>query len=191
MDRESLGRYFERHRSRLLGLLRKCLDESAPFQPEDVVGEASLRATRACAGFQAPTDNPEAAVFAWLWAITRSCLRDQWAEVTAGKRDYRKKEAWPSSSCLMDRLLQSLSPTGPSTAAARREREERLRGLIACLGPDDSQILSLIDLQCLPYEAVAAEMGITEGAARVRHMRAFRRLKDLWKTSYPEDFNLP
>jgi RNA polymerase sigma-70 factor (ECF subfamily) len=183
----ALGQAFARHEPQLRALLHRHLGTAAPFQPCDVLQDAFLKASQRWHDFQPPADNPDAATFRWLVHVTLSCLRDQWDRVRAARRDHRRQEPWPASSLLVQRMIQAQPRTGPSTAAARHELEERVRELLDCLEPDARQVLYLTDIEGRPYAEVAAILGIKEGAARVRHLRAFRRLAELWKEVYPED----
>jgi RNA polymerase sigma-70 factor (ECF subfamily) len=92
----------------------------------------------------------------------------------------------PDCSSVFERLGLVSPETGPSTAAARNEQEQRLHELLNQLKPADRQILQMIEFEGRAYAELAELLNIDNGAARVRHTRALRRLKDLWKKTFPE-----
>ena len=183
-----LEQVYETHRQPLLDLVQQRLSAklAAHVRPEDIVQNAYLKARQRWEHFQLPEDNPEAACFAWLREIVLHCLYDEWDYNTAKKRDVRREQVLPERSSVFERLGLASPQTGPSTAAARNEQEERLHELLGQLKPADREILQMIEFEARSYAEVAVVLQIDNGAARVRHTRALRRLKDLWKQTFPE-----
>jgi RNA polymerase sigma-70 factor (ECF subfamily) len=69
--------------------------------------------------------------------------------------------------------------TSPSQGLIREESIRRVRGAIAAMSPADREILSLRHVDQLTMAEIADTLAISEGTAKVRHLRALRRLKVL------------
>jgi RNA polymerase sigma-70 factor (ECF subfamily) len=67
----------------------------------------------------------------------------------------------------------------PSELLDRRERFEALGAAIACLPPEDRDVIILRHFLELPWRPTAASLGVTEEAAQMRLHRARARLKKL------------
>ena len=65
----------------------------------------------------------------------------------------------------------------PSQALIRNELRERLRAALEQLAPHDREILVMRNLEQLPIAEIAEVLGLSEGAVKVRHLRALRRLR--------------
>ena len=50
----------------------------------------------------------------------------------------------------------------------------------------DREVLWMRHHDDLSFQEVAAVLGIAEGTARVRYVRALERLRGLWQQMYPE-----
>jgi RNA polymerase sigma-70 factor (ECF subfamily) len=75
------------------------------------------------------------------------------------------------------RELPSPSPGPEETAQAHQRRDLLERGL-AQLKPEHREIIVLVDLQDMPYDEVAATLGVAEGTVKSRLHRARSALKD-------------
>jgi RNA polymerase sigma-70 factor (ECF subfamily) len=82
-----------------------------------------------------------------------------------------------SAAALAERLGGKSS--GPSGGAVREELRDRLRTALAKLAERDREVLVLRYLEQLPTADIAAVLGISPGAVRVRHTRALTRLHAL------------
>jgi RNA polymerase sigma-70 factor (ECF subfamily) len=60
------------------------------------------------------------------------------------------------------------------------ESREQAREMLALVSPEDAQVLRLALLHDLNTEALARELDISAGAARVRLHRALKRLRTAW-----------
>jgi RNA polymerase sigma-70 factor (ECF subfamily) len=69
------------------------------------------------------------------------------------------------------------SNTSPSRRAIRHELRDRVHVALEELGPRDREILVMRHLEQMETAEIAAVLGITEGAVRVRHVRALERLR--------------
>jgi RNA polymerase sigma-70 factor (ECF subfamily) len=78
---------------------------------------------------------------------------------------------------LAERLVAS--GTSPSRRLLRDELRQRVRAALERLAPHDREVLVMCYLEGLPFAAIAAILGITENAAKVRHFRALERIRKL------------
>src|SRR5262249_47558226 len=103
--------------------------------------------------------------------------------VQSQKRSVQREEpqaaALPGESAvaLVERLIAS--GTTPSGELVREELYARVQHALAQLSPADRELLVLRALEELSVAEVAAVLGVTEGAVRVRHVRALERLRTL------------
>jgi RNA polymerase sigma-70 factor (ECF subfamily) len=129
----------------------------------DVVQETYLRAYRGIQGFRG-----EAQVTTWLYRITANCAATQ-----LGSRRRHRHEP-------LDVIAEpaDLTPTAdPLDRAVATDLRVTLETAIAELPPRLRAVVVLRDVYDLPHDAIAAELGITETAAKVRLHRARRALK--------------
>lgn len=131
----------------------------------DVLQETYLRAFRAIGRWRG-----DSAVTTWLYRIAANCAathlrRRRWSRVA--QMDEAFGVADPHAE---HRLLEA--------GAATSERE-RLRAALADLPDVMRAVVVLRDVYDLPHEAIAKELGISRGAAKVRLHRARLRLREL------------
>jgi RNA polymerase sigma-70 factor (ECF subfamily) len=129
----------------------------------DVVQEAYLRAYRSIDRFRG-----EAKVTTWLYRITANC-----ASTHVGSRRRHRHEPLDVGAEPAD-LAPTTDPLDRAVAADLRATVE---AAIAELPPRLRAVVVLRDVYDLPHEAIAAELGITETAAKVRLHRARRALR--------------
>lgn len=181
-DLAGLGKAFEEHRERLLALVKRRMDPAlaARLDPADVLAKAFLRAKGRCEQFS-ESGMP---AYNWLCQVVLDTLFDEYDFHASQRRDYHKEVAYPdhSSSQFEKGLIHR--GIGPSTAAARKEMEERLAVTLEHLKAADREILRQLYTENRPLQEVAALLGIPQGTARQRHARALRRLKEQWKELY-------
>jgi len=131
----------------------------------DVVQEAYLRAWRSIGRFRGDSQ-----VTTWLYRITANC-----ASTHLGKRIRHRHDELDEDAPLFD-----LSPAGdPAGRAASGAVRSRLVEAIDELPDSLRSVVVLRDVYDLPHEAIAAELGISETAAKVRLHRAHRRLREV------------
>jgi RNA polymerase sigma-70 factor, ECF subfamily len=65
----------------------------------------------------------------------------------------------------------------------RDELRRQLREALGKLPATDREILSMRHLEQMETAEIAASLAISQGAARVRHLRALQRLRDLLEAS--------
>jgi len=154
---------------------------AARVDPSDVVQEAFAEAIQHFAEYLRTRPLPFSAwlrEFAWqrLVKLHRHHIR-------ALKRSVTREEAYsmPLPDDSVVRLARRLLAHGssPSQSLIRDELRERLRVAIDQLAPHDREILVMRNLEQLPVAEIAAILGLTEGAVKVRHLRALQRLRSI------------
>ena len=173
----------ERHRDRLRRMVAVRLDSRlAPVvDPSDVVQEALADASRKLDDFLRERPLP---FYPWLRRLAgeritqlhRRHLRTQKRAVT---REERLDLPLPDESAirLADRLVAN--GTSPSQRLLRDEQGRRMREVLDRLSPNDREVLVMCYLEELDFGEIAAALGISENAAKVRHFRALERVRKL------------
>jgi RNA polymerase sigma-70 factor (ECF subfamily) len=130
----------------------------------DVVQESYLRAYRGLKRFRG-----DAQFTTWLYRITANC-----ANTHLGKRNRRRTER------LSDELpIADVNPErDPAARADATLLRDQLEVALADLPPKLRAVVVLRDVYDLPHEAIAAELGISETAAKVRLHRARKKLRE-------------
>jgi RNA polymerase sigma-70 factor (ECF subfamily) len=129
----------------------------------DVTQEAYLRAYRGLAGFR-----DEARFSTWLHRITANT-----ASTHVGRRRRHRHEPLPEQGDVAD-------PSGHADPALRADAgdlRDRVVEALDHLPPRLRAVVVLRDVYEMPHEAVAAELGISPTAAKVRLHRARLRLR--------------
>jgi RNA polymerase sigma-70 factor (ECF subfamily) len=130
----------------------------------DVVQESYLRAYRGLGRFRG-----DAQFSTWLYRITANC-----AATHLGRRARNRHEELTDETPVVDERLD-IDPSARAEAGVMRDRlQDALRDLPERL----RMVVVLRDVYDLPHEAIAAELGISESAAKVRLHRARRRLRE-------------
>jgi RNA polymerase sigma-70 factor (ECF subfamily) len=180
----------ERHRARLCRMIALRLDDrlAARVDASDVVQEALVDAARKLPDYARHRPLP---FYPWLHrlaterlaAVHRSHRRSQARSVT---REEAGAFAWPEGATRL--LVNSLvaSDTTPSQAVVREEERRHVRAALQNLPPADREIMTLHYLEELSFPEIAAIVGISEGAAKMRHLRALRRIRALLAGDGPE-----
>jgi len=130
----------------------------------DVVQESYLRAYKGLKRFRG-----DAQFTTWLYRITANC-----ANTHLGKRSRRRTEVLPD-----DLAVADVDPErDPSARADATLLRDRLEEALEHLPPKLRAVVVLRDVYDLPHEAIAAELGISESAAKVRLHRARKKLRE-------------
>jgi RNA polymerase sigma-70 factor (ECF subfamily) len=129
----------------------------------DVVQEAYLRAYRGLPRFRG-----DAQFTTWLYRITVNC-----ASTALHTRRRTRTEPLPDDAPIVDRS----SDRDPEWRATSAEERIRVAAALAVLPGRLRQVIVLRDIYDLSHRSIAAELGISEAAAKVRLHRARRRLK--------------
>jgi RNA polymerase sigma-70 factor (ECF subfamily) len=171
-----LGRYRDRLRRMVAVRLDRRL--AARLDPSDVVQEALLDAAQQLADYlrQRPLPfYPWLRRFAWEHLVKLHQLH-----LAARKRSAAREEPQPLA--LPDESAQELAQrlvapgTSPSNHLLREELRGRVRAALARLPEGDREILVLRYLEQLSISEIAAVLGASEGAVKMRRTRALDRL---------------
>jgi RNA polymerase sigma-70 factor (ECF subfamily) len=187
-DPRARGALLDRHRARLRRMVALRLDPrlAARVDPSDVVQETLAEAGRRLDDYLKDRPLP---FYPWLRQIAADRLADEHRRhIGAARRSLRREEppGLPGGSALelADRLLDR--GVGPSEAARREELRDRVRAALDGLPDRDREVLVLRHLEQLLVREIAAVLGITEGAVKVRHLRALQRLRAALDGDAPE-----
>lgn len=130
----------------------------------DVVQEAYIRAFRGLSRFRG-----DAQFSTWMYRITANC-----ANTHLVRRTKHRHELLDEADPVADER-PSGDPQAQNDASALRQR---LTAALEVLPPKLRQVVVLRDIYDLPHEAIAAELGISETAAKVRLHRARKKLRE-------------
>jgi RNA polymerase sigma-70 factor, ECF subfamily len=130
----------------------------------DVVQETYMRAFRGLGRFRG-----DAQFTTWLYRITANC-----ANTHLGRRIRHRHDELTDD----DPLVDERPEVDPEHRAENELLRSRLREALQDLPPRLRAVVVLRDVYDLPHEAIAAELGISESAAKVRLHRARRKLRE-------------
>lgn len=131
----------------------------------DVVQDAYLRAYRGLKRFRG-----DAAFTTWMYRITANCA----ATHLSKRRKNRHEEL--TEDLGGDDLRPAADPVAHAESGMERDRLQRA---LLELPPRLRAVVVLRDVYDLPHDAIAAELGISVSAAKVRLHRARRRLREV------------
>ncbi|MCA1704126.1 MAG: RNA polymerase sigma factor [Actinobacteria bacterium] len=136
----------------------------------DVVQEAYLRAFRSLKKFRG-----DARFSTWMHRITANC-----ASTHLTRRGKNRHEELTDETLVVDERHES----DPEASAEVGDLRDQVNLALADLPPRLRAVVVLRDVYDLPHDAIAAELGISEAAAKVRLHRARRKLRErLFPTS--------
>ena len=130
----------------------------------DVVQDAYLRAFKGLKRFRG-----DAQFSTWMYRITANC-----ASSLLGKRARNRHDDIDDEVGLADERPES----DPEIQADRSLERDRVSAALGGLPPRLRAVIVLRDIYDLPHESIAAELGISEAAAKVRLHRARRKLRE-------------
>src|SRR5688572_28911529 len=130
----------------------------------DVVQEAYLRAYRGLDRFRG-----DAQFSTWMYRITANC-----AATHLGRRGRHRHDELDESTAGADTRAEH----GPELRADADGLRGRIRAALDAVPPKLRAAVVLRELYDMPHEANAAELGISESAAKVRVQRARNKLRD-------------
>jgi RNA polymerase sigma-70 factor (ECF subfamily) len=179
-----------RHRDRLRRMVRVYLDRrlAARVDPSDVVQEALAEASRKLPAY---LDERPLPFYPWLRRIAWEQLaKAHRRHLGARSRDATREEpggfGLPDESAL-DLARRLIAPgTSPSNRLMRDELRARVQAALARLAPRDREVLVMRYLEQLSTREIADALGATEGAVKVRHLRALERLRGLLANEFGE-----
>ena len=139
-----------------------------PEDARDVVQEVYLRVHKSLRRFRGDSQFKT-----WLHRITANC-----ASTLLGRRNKHRHDPMPEDAPIADDNPQMDPAARADTGVLRTQLTEALRGL----PPKLSAVVVLRDIYDFSHEAIAAELGISESAAKVRLHRARKRLREILHT---------
>lgn len=125
---------------------------------------------------RAHTYDGRAPLRAWLYGI---CLK----HAAAHRRRAWVRREQPTEPAELPGSERPSNPDNPEKAAAAREAQERLRAMLDELDEDKRAVLVMYELEELPCEQIAEQLGVPVGTvhSRLSHARkAFRAVLDRW-----------
>ena len=177
-DAAATDELFARHRERLRRLIAVRLNRrlAARLDPSDLVQDVLAEAHQHLAGYLRERPLP---FYAWLRQIAWQRLIDIHRRHLQAQRRSVSREVPPalpdeSMADLADLLVSSRST--PSKQLIREELRDRVRQALLGLNERDREVLVMRYLEQLAMAEIAAVLGISEGAVKVRHLRALQRL---------------
>lgn len=190
MDRTTgatrLRQFIETEAESLVGILRYYLfranSVNLDTDASELLNEVVIEALQHEARFE-PTGQPRA----WLLGIAANLIKRR--QVETARRNQREplvRDLYPtleadlSDGELFDRVANLVG-----MAEDELDTDAQVAALLRPLSPDDQHILRLAIVLGLDGDALATELGIQPGAARVRLHRALNRLR----TAYFADAN--
>jgi RNA polymerase sigma-70 factor (ECF subfamily) len=130
----------------------------------DVTQDAYLRAYRGLKRFRG-----DAQFSTWMYRITANC-----AATAMGKRKKNRHDPLPDDAPVADER-PDFDPEARADASSLRDR---VSTALAGLPPRLRAVVVLRDVYDLPHDEIAAELGISESAAKVRLHRARLKLRE-------------
>jgi RNA polymerase sigma-70 factor, ECF subfamily len=183
-DGASLGELLTRHEARLRRMVAFRLDPRlrGRVDASDVMQEINMAASKHLADYLAESAVP---LFMWLRGIAANKLLEiHRHHLGTPMRDARREIAFyragfpgATSAAIAAQLLGHA--TRPSEAAIRAEAKLRLEKALNGMDPVDREVLALRHFEQLTNGEAARVLGIKEGAAGKRYLRALERLRDI------------
>jgi RNA polymerase sigma-70 factor (ECF subfamily) len=190
-DERACAELFAQYRDRLRRLIAVRLNRrlAARLDPSDLVQEVLAEAHRQLADFLQERPLP---FYAWLRQIAWQRLIDTHRRHLQAQRRSVHREApaaLPDESMaeLADLLVSNRST--PSKQLMREELRARVRQALLELSERDREVLVMRYLEQLAMAEIAGVLGVSEGAVKVRHLRALQRLQAVLQAG--PDENLP
>jgi len=182
-DNRVRGCLLERHRTRLKRMVAVRLDRrlAARVDPSDVIQETMAEAAGRLDDYLRDRPMP---FYPWLRQIALDRLGTMHRRhLRASRRSVSREDSagLPDESAfeLAEQLLAT--STGPSARLRREERRGLVLSALALLGERDREVLVLRYLEQLPTAEAAAVLGVSDGAVKMRLLRALQRLREFLK----------
>jgi RNA polymerase sigma-70 factor (ECF subfamily) len=172
-----------RHRDRLRNMVRVRMDRrlAARVDPSDVVQEALADAAGKLSDYLRRRPLP---FYPWLRRLAwERLVKLHRRHIRAGIRSVTREgpglPALPDESAL-ELARRLVAPgTSPSHHLLREELRARVQAALARLSEVDREVLVMRYLEQLSNADIGGALGISEGAVKMRHLRALERLRGL------------
>ena len=157
-DVRQLAHLFERHHVRLYNYYVRLTGRRDVS--EDMVQDVFYRMLKYRQSY-----SPDGDFMAWMYQLARNVHRDRFKK-------------WRYERSAADDLEEPVAPDpGPTEQLERKEHADLLQKALARLQAEKKEILILSRYQELPYETIAALLGCSVGAVKVRVHRAMNDLR--------------
>jgi RNA polymerase sigma-70 factor (ECF subfamily) len=189
-DNAACQQLLARYRDRLRRMVRVYLDRrvAARVDPSDVIQEALTEAAHKLPHYLQDLPLP---FYPWLRRIAwERLIKVHRRHLRAGIRDATRET--PGGLGLPDESAWDLAGklvapgTSPSNRVVRDETRARVRRALDQLAERDREVLVMRYLEQLSTKDIAAALETTEGAVKVRHLRALERLRGLLAGEFGE-----
>jgi RNA polymerase sigma-70 factor (ECF subfamily) len=180
---------FRRYRDRLRRMVRVYLDRrlAARVDPSDVIQEALAEAAVKLPDYIRERPLP---FYPWLRRIAwERLVKVHRQHLRAGIRDATRETrglALPNESAQDLAAKLVASGTSPSRRAMQDEIRTRVHQALERLDERDREVLVMRYLEQLAIREIAAALGLTEGAVKLRHLRALERVRVLLADEFGE-----
>jgi RNA polymerase sigma-70 factor (ECF subfamily) len=171
-----------RHRARLRRMVACRLDRrvAARVDPSDVVQEALAEAAHRLSDYLRTRPLP---FYPWLRRLAWEHLLRLHQRHLAHKRSVLREEPQgyaPSDESVQELADRLAAPSGtPSNRVIREEMYARVRQALTALADAEREVLLMRYVEQLPVADIAAVLGISEAAVKMRHRRALDRMSRL------------
>jgi RNA polymerase sigma-70 factor (ECF subfamily) len=180
-DAEAISHLLGQYRGRLKRMVACRMDDrlSPRIDPSDVVQEAFVVAAGNLALYHQQRPMP---FYLWLRRITWQRLTDlHRRHLRAGRRSILREEPpprWPQST--VQQLVKRLVNAGesPSRNVEKAELRQRVQAALHELEPSQRELLLLHYIEGLSLAEAGEVLQISAEAARMRHFRALKRLRE-------------
>jgi RNA polymerase sigma-70 factor, ECF subfamily len=173
-DADAVGRLYDRHSARLLGVAYRILGETG--EAEEVVQEVFLYAWRAASSY----DPFRGSVLAWLVVAARSRAID---------RIRTRKSGVPSDERGRDPLAGLPAADDVEETTASRQWEEVCRGAVAELPEEQRRALELAFFEGLTHPEIAARTATPLGTVKTRIRLGLMKLRERVRPYSPREKN--
>jgi RNA polymerase sigma-70 factor, ECF subfamily len=178
-DAPARGQLLDRHRQRLRRMVAVRLDRRlrARLDPSDLVQDTLAEANRRLDDYLQHRPLP---FYPWLRQIAWNRMIDaRRYHLRAGRTVGREEPAGLPAESALELAERLVAGEGPSTAVRRKELQAQVRAALGRLPERDREVLALRFLEQLSPAEMAAVLGVSDGAVRVRVLRALRRLREI------------
>jgi RNA polymerase sigma-70 factor (ECF subfamily) len=179
-----------RHQERLRQMILVRMDRrlAARLDPSDVVQDVFADACQKLSDYLRRRPLP---FYPWLRQLAwEHLVKLHQRHIGAQKRSITREQPWDRALSDDSALALAGGPpaaASPSAQVLREELRRRVRDALERLPEQHREVLVLRYLEQLSMRDVAAVLGASEGAVRVRHLRALQALRALLDADLRED----
>ena len=183
-DQDAIQALLSTHRGRLQRLVTVRMHERLKkrVDPSDVIQDAMLEASQKLPEYLELRPMP---FYLWLRRLVWQKLAHLHRHHFDAQRRSISRESQPDlplSEASSIQLVNQLAADGtsPSNGAVRKELYNHVRNALEQLANHDREILVMLYLEQLSMYEVSQELGISQRAANMRHLRALKRVRSVF-----------